>query len=76
MPATTQVANTSASLVGKTLATLDDSIPFLGLVTAVPGSPPDDAIWMLLVVGPPDSVQLWVRFGGVTLGYLDLGTLV
>ncbi len=75
MPANTVVANTSAALSGKTLATTEDALQFLGVLTVAPVSPPDNSAWLLVVVGPPNGVQLWVNYLTGPAQSIELGTL-
>lgn len=70
------VANTSASLAGKTLATLEGTIPFLGVtIDSDPASAPTPSAWIRVNTGPPDSANLVIKYTAGTK-YIDLGTLL
>lgn len=73
MAATTLVANTSAGLVGKTLATVESPPPF-PVYTVAPAAPANGTGWFLYTAGAPGSMKLQWRLGGVTYE-LDLGSV-
>lgn len=74
MPATCVVANTAASLAGKTLATLEDTVRFLGVtIDADPAAPPTNSAWVRRNSGPPAYYELKIKTAAGTKT-VDLGT--
>lgn len=75
MAGVVKVANTAASIQNKHLATLEDTVQFLGVTTdADPPSIPNSSAWIRINSGPPAYAELRIVSAGGAMKITDLGT--